>query len=456
MGNRPKNRGHFPEKGMIAANPESMKNGEIMKKKSSIASILLLLLMVSSVQVVSALDGSSGTQKQDLASVYVSSVTMDPAVLYPYETGTVSVTLTNAGNTSVGVSNPDLISTQVHVTKKDTWNTMSYIVSGSTITYQFIVTGAPPDGSYFALFTIETANGATVHYPLIIKIDSRDLTASVSDKPDTFPLSSPQIVNLTIVNPRQTDLKNFLITAAGEGLEVSPSQKYLSSIGSYNSTEIPFEVTAHQTSNLTFLVSYQSGDVIHTTSETIPVTIGNDKTAAVPIVNNLALTTKGSYYDLTGDITNSGVTDAKGLVVTVGSPAQGVETYPEYAIGALATDDSGSFEVTFTAKDLSAVPLVIRWKGSDGGDYSVTKTLDLTSTSGTTGNTTGSGASGTQAGGPGSMGGPGGSSTTSLFSGSNSGGLSSFYPVIAAGILVVVGIVLYIKRKWLALKLKRQ
>ena len=200
--------------------------------------------------------------------------------------------------------------------------------------------------------------------------------------------------------------------------------------------------------------------MVHTTNVTIPVIVGNDKTAAVPVVNNVALTSKGLYYDLTGDITNAGVTDAKGLVVTVGSPAQGTETYPEYAIGALAADDSGSFEVTFTATDVSAVPLVIRWKGSDGGDYSITKTLDLTSTSGTAGNTSSPEASGVPAGmpagGPGGIGGPGGSRTTSLFSGSNSGGLSSFYPVIAAGVLVVIGIVLYTKRKWLVLKLKKQ
>ena len=76
----------------------------------------------------------------------------------------------------------------------------------------------------------------------------------------------------------------------------------------------------------------------------LPIEFGEDKTAAVPVVNNVALTSKGSYYDLTGDITNTGITDAKGLTVTVGSPAKGTGTYPEYAIGSLASDDSGSFE----------------------------------------------------------------------------------------------------------------
>ncbi|MCX6689318.1 MAG: hypothetical protein NTZ39_06480, partial [Methanoregula sp.] len=198
----------------------------------------------------------------------------------------------------------------------------------------------------------------------------------------------------------------------------------------------------------------------------LPITFGNDKTAAVPVVNNVALTSKGSYYEITGDVTNTGITDAKGLLVTVDSPATGTGTYPQYAIGSLAADDSGSFDLTFTCRDLSSVPLVMKWKDANGNDLSTTKVLDLSSTSGSgttgtasssagtkTGTTTGSSATGT--GEPSGMGGPGGS--TSLFGiSSNGGGISSFYPVIAGGIILVVGIVLWKKRKWLSLKLKKQ
>jgi hypothetical protein len=61
------------------------------------------------------------------------------------------------------------------------------------------------------------------------------------------------------------------------------------------------------------------------------------------------------------------------------------------------------------------------------------------------------------ASGPQGMGGaPPGIGSTSLFSGSSSSGISSFYPVIAAGILVILGIVLYTKRKWLIAKFRKQ
>jgi hypothetical protein len=442
-----------------------------MMKITSIASLTLLLLMVSAVQVVSA---DAAAQKNDLQSVYVSSFSMDPEVLYPYEEGTVSITVSNAGNTSIGVSNPDIVSDQVHVTKKDTWQTMSYIVSGSTITYNFLVSSEHDDGdgSYFAMFTVETLNGATVHYPFTIKIDSEDLTASVSKKPDAFPLSAEKTVNLTIINPRGGVLNNILVTTSGNGVEVSPSQKYVGTLDAQSSVDVPFTVTAHQATDLTFHISYQSGEVDHSIDVVLPINIGNDKTAAVPTINNVVLTSSGNSYDLSGDISNTGISDANGMVVTVGSPAKGTGTYPEYAVGSLAADDSSSFEVTFTSTDLTSVPLVIHWKDSDGNDYSITKTLDLSSSASSGGmsgsnstsrtSSTGSmqGGPGGMSGAPGDMGGPGGSSSSSssVLSSITSakGGISSFYPVIAMFVLIIVGCVAYVKRKWILSKIKKQ
>ena len=441
-----------------------------MKKKTALISIILVLLMVSVMPLASAATDSSTSSTTSSTStssttstsskLYVSSVTMDPAVLYPYEQGTISITLANSGTDPIGLSNPNIFSESVDVTGKDTWKAMSYIASGSTITYSFLITAEPPEGSHFGVFSVETKDGNLFHYPLLITVDSTDIIATISDAPNVFPLAIEKTVNLSIINPRDGVIDNIHITATGSGIKVSPSDKYVSSLAAQSSVEVPFTVTPSQDTDLTFHISFQSGDIDHSTDVVLPVIIGNDKTAAVPIVNNVVLTSKGSYYDMTGDITNTGITAAKGLTVTVGSPAQGTGTYAEYAIGSLASDDSGSFEVTFTCSDLSAVPLVVLWKDAEGNDYSLTKKLNLGSASGTGSNSSSSqtsGSTGMRAGGPQGMGGSGGNmGVTSLFSGSNGGGLSSFYPVIAAGILVVAGIVLYTKRKWLAAKFRKQ
>jgi len=451
-----------------------------MKIKAIIASFILVLVLVSaaaastsgsttdsstSTSSSSSSTTSSSTTSSDVnaaAQVCVTNVTLDPEVLYPYEEGTVAVTLTNSGTTSVGLSHPDLLSDKVHIKTLDTWDTMSYIGAGATMTYTFVVTADPPDGTDYALFTVGTKSGVSIHYPVRIKVDSRDIQATITGKPNTFSQGEDEAVNLTLINVRSGTIKNILVTPTGNGIEVQPSQKYVYSLGGYNSVDVPFTVKAGQDSNLTFRVSYMNGDVEHSVETVLPVVLDHDTTTVVPVINNLALTSKGSYYDLTGDIINSGVTDAKGLVVTVGSPAKGTETYPEYAIGSLASDDSGSFELTFTSSDLSSVPLVISWKNAEGKLYKVTKSLDLTTSLGSmagsaSGTGSASGSSGSpsmQAGGPPGMGGPGGQST-SLFS-SKGNGISSFYPVIAAGIILVAALVLYKKRKWVLSKLKKQ
>jgi len=129
-------------------------------------------------------------------------------------------------------------------------------------------------------------------------------------------------------------------------------------------------------------VDYQNGDNDHTVKVVLPIELGSDKTIAVPVLNNVELSSKGAYYDITGDITNAGISDAKGVVVTVGDPAVPAGTYPEYGIGSIASDDSGSFEVTFSARNLSAIPVVITWKDSAGNNYKITKTVDLSNSAG--------------------------------------------------------------------------
>jgi hypothetical protein len=443
-----------------------------MKIQTLIISCTLLVFLVLAVPVSAENNVNNG----DSSYVYVSSVTMDPTVFYPYERGTVSVTLTNNGNTTVGVTHPNLLAgnNDVSIVNQDKWKTLSYIGSGNSIIYTFEVTVNGMDGKYFALFTAETKDSQNLHYPITLEVDSEDLHAAISKKPETFTVDSEESVNLSLINPRDGAIKSIYITTADSGSEITPSQTFISEIAANSMIEVPFAITPHKATNITFDISYQNGDVKRQVSVNLPVNPGNAKDAAVPTINNLALTSQGTSYDLTGDITNTGVSDANGVVVTVGLPAKGTGTYPEYAVGSLASDDSSSFEVTFTAQDLSSVPLVIHWKDTFGTDYSVTKTLDLTTYSNTgvmpsdgssaTGSSTRSGSSSsTMQGPPGGMGGAGGppgssSSSSSVLSSVTSakGGISSFYPVIAMFALIIAGIVAYIKRKWIMSKIKKQ
>jgi hypothetical protein len=439
-----------------------------MKNQFLIVSVLLLLIGISAVSAAS-ISGNTVTAISPLdaaALVYVSGYDISPAVFYPDETGTVTVHVTNAANTSVTVSQPDLMDPHFHVVSNGAYVTATSIGPAETVDFNFIVTADASDGTYFPLFTVSThVQGASaIHSQIKIKVDSTDVRASISSKPDTFSISKKDSVNVSVVNPRDGDITNVLIIPEADGATVFPSEYYAGTVKAGSSIQAPFQITPNNQTDVTFHVEYDNGDNKHTTDVVLPIVIGEDKTAAVPVINNVVVTSSGTNYQMTGDITNAGITDAAAMVVTVDPPARGVEPYTEYAIGALASDDFSSFELTFASNDLSAVPVKVSWKDADGNSFSSVKTMDLGNYSGSSGSSTRTGSSGSSSTGgtgtaaartAGGFGGPGGGSIFGL-GGSRSGGLSAFYLPIGLGILVIIAVVLWIKRKWIAGKLKKQ
>jgi hypothetical protein len=441
-----------------------------MKKQFLIVSILLLLFGISAVSAAS-ISGNTVTATNPLdasALVYVSGYEISPAVFYPGETGTVTVHVTNAANTSVSVSQPDLMEPHVKVLNSGAFATATSIGPGETIDYNFVISADGSDGTYFPLFTVSTTvyGAKAIHSQIVLKIDSTDVRASIAKKPDTFSISKKDTVNISVVNPRSGDITNVLIIPAADGATVSPSEFYAGTVKAGSSVQVPFEVTPDKATDVTFHVVYNNGDNKHTTDVILPLVLGEDKLAAVPIINNVAVAASGSNYLLTGDVNNAGISDAKSMVLTVVSPARAVEPYPQYAIGSLASDDFSSFDLTFATNDLSAVPVKVSWKDADGNSFSTVSTLNLGNNSGSsssstrTGGSSGSsstGSAGTAAArGGGGFGGPGGGGIFGFGGSRSAGGLSAFYLPIGLGIVVIIAIVLWIKRKWIAAKLKKK
>ena len=447
-----------------------------MKKRAGIFFVILLLFMVCAVtaatpstSTTSSASSSSSTSTSTtlspetaLAQVYVSSVTVDPASFYPDETGTITVQITNSGSQSVAFSQATILSENFNLENPDANQGMIYLGPGNTMTYTFIVKAASSEGTFFPLFTVASRDSGSIRYPVKVAIDKTDIRTGISQKPDAFPLNAASTVNVSIFNPRKGMLDSIEIIPTGNNVDVSPSEKFIDTLNAETFIEVPFTVTPHDSnSSVNFHIMYQNGDNNHVIDLPLQLNIGEYKTGAKPIVNNIALVPQGSSYKLTGDVNNAGISDALGLVVTVGSPARAVEPYREYAIGSLAASDFSSFELNFATTDLSSVPLVLSWKDANGNTFSTTNNLDLrslqsfssTGSSGSSAGSSSSTATGQNAAGSSNRGGGGGS----IFGigGGRGGGIASFYPIIAGVIILVIAIVLWMKRKWIAKKMKR-
>jgi archaellum component FlaF (FlaF/FlaG flagellin family) len=421
----------------------------------------MLFLMVAA---ASAANSTSLSSEDALSQVYVSSVTVDPQEFYPYEEGTITVQVTNSGSQSVAFENADILDNNIYIEDEahNPYRAMTYLGPDTTMTYTFKVVAKPPEGTYFPLFTLASRDAGSLRYPIMIKIDSRPVESSFSLVPDNFAINNTDTVNLTINNPRESDITNVVITPEGTGFGISPDKVFLDFVPSESSVNVPFAITPYKETAVNFSIRYNNGPMnLHSDSISLPLVIGPSKTAALPVINNLALTTPGAYYQLTGDVTNTGITDATGVTLTTGAPVVPVEPFGQYAVGSLTTNDFSSFTLTFTGQDLSAVPITVQWKDASGNSLSSAQTFDLRSlayASGTGGSRSGSSGSGST--GSAAAAGYGGASRGggSIFGigGGRAGGLSAFYPVIAGGIIVIVAIVLYIKRKWIRARFRKQ
>jgi len=336
-------------------------------------SILLILTGTAAVNAASV-SGNTAIVTNPLdasAQVYVSGYDLDPAVFYPGDSGTVTVHVTNAANTSLFLSHPNLIESHVHIINDNAFSTPTNIGPGETVDYNFVVISDGSDGTYFPLFTVSTNvyGGYAVHNQVMLKIDSTTVRASIASKPDTFALSTKDTVNVSVSNPRTGDITNLLIIPEVNGVEVSPEEAFVGTLKAGSSVQIPFAITPDREGSVTFHVSYRNGDNIHSTDAVLPVTLGENKLGAQIVVNGIESSGSGSTMTLKGDVTNNGLTDARSVLVTVGSPATPVNPNPSYAIGNLAPDDFSSFEVTYTQKVPGEFPIIVEYKDADGNTF---------------------------------------------------------------------------------------
>ncbi len=304
--------------------------------------------------------------------VYVSNITIDPAVLFTGDTATVTFAVTN-GNTNTGNTTDGVMFNHATFGDNDirltsgSYDSSSNVGPLQTRTYVFNVMTDKLDGTYYPTFSLGFRDADSLYYRTPVKVDNTPIILSVISTPDTFTAGKKDTITVQIANPRQNDVKNVIIDVVGNGTTITPSEQYLGWLGANSAINATFSVTPDTESVMSMTVKYDNGDNHHSVTQSLPVTFGTDKKQATPKVSNVEVKLTDGVYHVTGDVTNAGLTTANGVTVTALFPATPQDPYRSYVIGALKPDDFGSFEVTFTAANNTvSVPIQVSYKDSDG------------------------------------------------------------------------------------------
>ena len=300
-------------------------------------------------------------------NVYVSGVTIDPAVLFSGDKATATYSVANGNaNQSIAVNHVTFgESKDIHLTS-DSYDTNANIGPLQTRDFVFTIQTDSGVGSYYPTFSMSFRDADSLFYRTQIKVDNTPLVLTIIDKPDTFTKDKKDSITVQIANPRENDVKNVILDVTGDGVTATPSEIYLGVLASGADMNSTFSITPGEESPVNITVKYDNGDNHHVVSLAMPVSFAPDKKKASPQMSNVKVKLDNGVYDVTGDVTNAGLQTANGVSVTPLSPAVPQDPYRTYVIGALKPDDFGSYEVTFTAGGAGSVPLQISYKDTDG------------------------------------------------------------------------------------------
>ena len=340
--------------------------------------LCILVLILSTIAGAAA---AAETTPPAEAQIAVTNVTVNPNTLMRGDTGTVTVEIKNTGSSSVAISRAELYPNGIAVINDKTYNSVGTIGPGNTMSFTFTVRADGQDGIYYPTFYLDLRDSGSIRYSVPVTVESTEIRVSVVDAPETYPAGSQDTIVLSIGNPREGSVNGVTVTPSGEGVTNTRTAVFLGALAPDEMKNASFEITASQSTELTFDVSYRNGINEHHTTLTVPVEVGGRAVAPDMVVNNIEVVRSGSTITLTGDVTNAGLKDAYSVKVTVDDPATATDPYPVYVVGGLEPDDFSSFEVTCTAGGASSIPLVVEHRDADGRAFTETVTVSLNSAS---------------------------------------------------------------------------
>ena len=311
---------------------------------------------------------------------------IDPGVLMPGDTGTVTVELRNMASGEVYVQEDD-----------ETFDMNAYIASATLegnkaikildgiqtdvgllgpgdyirLTFNIKANENASNGMHF--LELEVVGGSDMYnlnYRIPVKVDDRDLKIIVSDMPPTL-MREYSTINVEVVNLRPNDITGVIVNPKGNDIGFFPANVFVGTIAGGNKSTATFTLNTMASTRgnkeMQFSTSYFNGDNLHTSSDTNYSIDVVDQSAL--ILSALEVENTGNVYSITGDINNFGTTDAKNVMISVMATdnVTPVQPYEKYFVGTLESDDFSSFELSASTQgsNVDEIPLLIEFRNTN-------------------------------------------------------------------------------------------
>ncbi|MBN1455055.1 MAG: hypothetical protein JW945_02220 [Methanomicrobia archaeon] len=401
------------------------------EKRKGVGVFVITLLVVCALSLLAPVSGAADASVAERPAVMVTAYSVEPAVLMPGDTGTVTLTLKNpfidfsasemetnvapggatesttTTTTSRGMS-AEIETIRLSAKTQDTrWLAEStdrtqYLNIGTlgpgesmSVSLPVTVLSYAPDGIYFPEVYIEVDNGDNVRFPIKVEIDRSELKLLEEDIPSMISLGESRTVKIMVANnrPNMVNGVNVLVRSSTADLDFTPQGVYVGNLNAYEQRTVSFMLTPHSAGmqDLTFEATYKNGNNVHRSTMASSVTAQISADVKLILVAAPDFVYQGDIARIEFDVANGKAKDIKAVSV-MPTTTSGLKLLPsEYFIGDMEVGDvfTASFDLHTSDLDLGefTIPFELRYKDVEtdkvysGEGYAVTLELRETPTS---------------------------------------------------------------------------
>jgi len=348
----------------------------ISAKKKIIMVFAVASLLLLATAAVSAADGPA---------VMVTDYKVEPEVLMPGDTGTITVTIQNmdtqssesetttttttsstSSTTTTSTVNAEIESIRLSSRSRDIewlregfqrseYYNIGALGPGESITIAIPIKAAAytSEGTYFPEVCVEVDNGGSVRFPVPVKVESSSVEILEKDVPSEISLNESKEIAMVVANNRPNSVSgvNVHVKAEHEALEFTPERIFIGNLAPYEQREVNFSVTPLSVGNkdIQFVVEYKNGINSHRNALKSTVFVRSNADVRLILVDAPKSVLKGEVAKIDFDVANGMPKDVKAVSVVPVSNGDGrVRILPsEYFIGDMEVGDvfSASFDV---------------------------------------------------------------------------------------------------------------